>query len=173
MGQNIIGYLAPFMERMGEVLKRGNSDTQEMAVSAIASASVAAGTHFAPYFQSVFALMRSIMMHTGMSILIVPSHHGLCNNTLLPGLGDAEPEKKLILRARATECVGLAALAVGDPAKVVVHEAMTLAMLGLELDFAELNEFTFGFFSNIAELLKLDFVNYLPVVMPHVSVFCR
>lgn len=85
------------------------------------------------------------------------------------GLGATDPDKVLVLRARATECVGLCALAVGEPAKRVVHEAMTLALSGLELEFAELNEFTFGFFCNMSELLKGDFAQFLPTVMPHVS----
>lgn len=84
-------------------------------------------------------------------------------------MGAQDPDKILVLRARATECVGLCALAVGDAAKGVVNEAMTLALTGLDLEFAELNEFTFGFFCNMSELLKGDFAQYLPVVMPHVS----
>ncbi len=85
--------------------------------------------------------------------------------------GEPDPDKKLILRARATECVGLSALAVGQMAKSIVNEAMSLATQGLALEFAELNEFTFGFFCNIAELLKGEFAFFLPAVMPHVS-FC-
>lgn len=85
------------------------------------------------------------------------------------GLGHPEPEKIIVLRARATECIGLCALAVGEPAKGIVNEAMSLALSGLELGFSELNEFTFGFFCNICELLGTDFASFLPVVMPHVS----
>ena len=77
-----------------------------------------------------------------------------------------------MVRARATECIGLCALAVGEPAKGIVHEAMSLALSGLELSFSELNEFTFGFFCNMCELLGADFATYLPVVMPHVSTSC-
>lgn len=46
---------------------------------------------------------------------------------------------------------------------------MNLAMNGLDLDFAELSEFTFGFFCHIANLLKTDFVHYLEAVMPRIS----
>lgn len=74
-----------------------------------------------------------------------------------------------MVRARATECIGLCALAVGEPAKAIVQESMSLVLGGLELGFSELNEFTFGFFCNICELLGADFASFLPVVMPHVS----
>eukprot|EP00026_Physarum_polycephalum_P001374 Phypoly_transcript_01375.p1 GENE.Phypoly_transcript_01375~~Phypoly_transcript_01375.p1 ORF type:complete len:1095 (+),score=165.56 Phypoly_transcript_01375:41-3286(+) len=153
MGDKIVPYLATFMEYMGEVMRTKGIETQEVAVSAISSATVAAGPLFVPYFGAVYELMRTMMMATG--------------------LGATEPEKIIVVRARATECIGLCALAVGEPAKGIVHDAMSLALAGLELGFSELNEFTFGFFCNFCELLGADFVNYLPVVMPHIWKACE
>lgn len=65
MNGAIVGYLPIFMERMGQVVSRGNLDTQELAVSAISAASVSAGLHFTPYFPAVYNLMRDIMIQAG------------------------------------------------------------------------------------------------------------
>jgi hypothetical protein len=104
-----------------------------------------------------------------LSFLLPPPLPTFSSTPLVIGLGAPEPEKIIVVRARATECIGLCALAVGEPAKGIVHDAMSLAVTGLDLGFSELNEFTFGFFCNMCELLGADFVNYLPVVMAHVS----
>lgn len=65
MGDKIIPYLPVFMERMGDVMRTKGIETQEVAVSAISSASVAAGPLFVPYFGAVYELMRTMMMATG------------------------------------------------------------------------------------------------------------
>lgn len=65
MGDKIVPYLAAFMEHMGEVMRTKGIETQEVAVSAISSATVAAGPLFVPYFGAVYELMRTMMMATG------------------------------------------------------------------------------------------------------------
>lgn len=108
---------------------------------------------------------------------------------MMQGALQLTDKSQLILRARATECIGLAIHAVwkkhtylliphlfvfflkkvGPSARQFVPEAMNLALAGLNEEFAELKEFTYGFFSNIAEAVTTDFAPYLPVVMEHVS----
>jgi hypothetical protein len=65
MGDKIVPYLATFMECMGEVMRTKGIETQEVAISAISSATVAAGPLFVPYFGAVYDLMRTMMMATG------------------------------------------------------------------------------------------------------------
>ena len=55
------GYLEALMAKLLEVVRTGNSDTQETALGAIASAANAAGSSFQPYVAAVFPVLRQYM----------------------------------------------------------------------------------------------------------------
>lgn len=65
MGDKIVPYLPTLMDCMGEVMRTKGVETQEIAISAISAATVAAGPLFGPYFGAVYGLMRNLMMATG------------------------------------------------------------------------------------------------------------
>ena len=105
------------LERLTELLRNSSRETQEMAISALAAVAVAAGDQFAPYFETIYGMMRVLQQQTG----------------------DAE----LQLRARAMECIGLMNLAVGrDVCAPILHEVTAAALAGLQLDLPELREYT-------------------------------
>ena len=55
------GYLEALMAKLLEVVRTGNSETQETALGAIASAANAAGASFRPYVSAVFPVLRQYM----------------------------------------------------------------------------------------------------------------
>jgi len=55
------GYLEALIAKLLEVIRTGNSDTQETALGAIASAANAAGASFLPYVSAVFPVLRQYM----------------------------------------------------------------------------------------------------------------
>lgn len=55
------GYLEALMAKLLEVVKTGNSETQDTALGAIASAANAAGPSFQPYVAAVFPVLRQYM----------------------------------------------------------------------------------------------------------------
>eukprot|EP01027_Heterolobosea_sp_BB2_P019008 GEZU01026710.1.p1 GENE.GEZU01026710.1~~GEZU01026710.1.p1 ORF type:complete len:1040 (+),score=368.13 GEZU01026710.1:323-3442(+) len=143
LGKDILPYIQPLMDKLFELLRNGKRNVQEIAVSAISSTATAAGAEFKPYFENVLGMMKVLMTQTG----------------------DAE----LILRARATECVGLVALAVGREAfQPYLEPFINLALDGIKLDYSEIREFTYGFFANIAMLLESDFNQVVPTIIEQV-----
>lgn len=148
LGDKILPFLDHLMQKLFGMLQNGTSrKVQEIVIPAISSAATAAGPAFLPYFEHV-RQMASVLMKQN---------------------GDTE----LVLRARATECIGVVASAVGlEKFSPYVQEFMQLALDGFALDFNEIREYTFGFFSNLAELLGQAFHVYLPVVMEHVLRSC-
>lgn len=96
---------------------------------------------------------------------------------LMEQTGDSE----LVLRARATECVGVIAVILGVNITLPVHgltlnagkenfqkvaqSFMQLALNGMESDYPELREYTFGFFCNMAEVFQAEFVPMLETVI--------
>lgn len=71
------GYLEALMAKLLEVVRTGNSETQETALGAIASAANAAGPSFQPYVSAVFPVLRQYMevwrpalfLHSGLNML--------------------------------------------------------------------------------------------------------
>ena len=59
--EELQGYLEALMAKLLEVVRTGNSDTQETALGAIASAANAAGSSFQPYVAAVFPVLRQYM----------------------------------------------------------------------------------------------------------------
>ena len=112
-----------------------------MAISALASVALAAGSQFTPYYETVFGFMRVLLQQTG--------------------------EQELLLRARALECVGLMNLAVGRTVcEPVLHECTASALAGLALELPELREYTYGFFGQLAELIGAEVVPVVPSLLP-------
>ncbi|WCJ23595.1 ARM repeat superfamily protein [Euphorbia peplus] len=96
---------------------------------------------FIPYAERVLELMKSFMVLTN--------------------------DEDLRSRARATELVGMVAMAVGRTRmEPILAPFMEAAVSGFGLDFSELREYTHGFFSNVAEILDDGFTQNLPHVVP-------
>jgi hypothetical protein len=109
------------------------------AISAVATA--ARGGPFVPYFPTVLQMLQSAMSTT--------------------------EDSHLRLRARATECAGDVAVSVGREVFAPYFDAFfNQVMLGFKLDFCELRECTYAFFSSMSELWKEDFAANLPIVLP-------
>jgi len=107
-------------------------EVQEMSVAAISSVIAAAKEQFKPYANDVLQLMQVLMTQTG--------------------------DTELKLRARATECVGVIAAVVGrDVIEPVAQPFIELAVAGVQLDYSELREYTYGFFSAMVEVFGEDF----------------
>ncbi len=140
-GDDMIPFLQPLVTRLTEMLQSSGRKVQEMCLSALASVAMAAADKFTPYFEGVYSLVRVLLTVTG--------------------------EKELLLRARAMECLGHMNLAVGrQVCEKVLPEVTQAALAGLELDEAELREYTYGFFAQLAELLGAEFAPLLPQLMP-------
>ena len=117
-GEDIVPFLQPLVERLTQLLRDSTRETQEMAISALASVAMAAGEQFRPYFVPVYSLMKVLLHQTG--------------------------EAELNLRARSMECIGLMNLAVGrEVCEPVLQEVTMAALQGLQLDLPELREYTY------------------------------
>ena len=141
LGEDIVPFLQPLLERLTHMLQTSRHETQQMAISALASVALAAGSQFTPYYETVFGFMRVLLQQTG--------------------------EQELLLRARALECVGLMNLAVGRTVcEPVLHECTASALAGLALELPELREYTYGFFGQLAELIGAEVVPVVPSLLP-------
>jgi hypothetical protein len=150
MEKEILPYLEPLMTKLMELLMAGAPQVQESAIAAISSTTAAVITAaqsgecefavFRPFADGVMPVFKHIMTAT--------------------------EEEMLVIRARATECVGIV-IQCYEPETAMQHisEFLPLAMQGLQLDSSELREFTYGCFANIAEMMKEDFAPFLPAVM--------
>ncbi|XP_057870292.2 uncharacterized protein LOC131076946 isoform X2 [Cryptomeria japonica] len=148
MGSEILPYLDPLMGKLLEGLHSNRRDLQETCMSAIGSAAAAAELAFIPYAESVLELMKIFMVFT--------------------------KDEDLRARARATELVGIIAMAVGRPRmEPILAPFIEAAIAGFALDFSELREYTHGFFSNIAEVLDDGFIQYLHQVVPLAFASCN
>jgi hypothetical protein len=82
-------------------------------------------------------------------------------------------DTQLTVRARATECAGLAFLAVGrDHAAPFVNEMMARALEGLTLRYDELSEHTYGFFAAVSEVLGAEFAPFAEQVLQLLLASC-
>ncbi|KAJ4964923.1 hypothetical protein NE237_016772 [Protea cynaroides] len=141
MGEEILPYLDPLMGRLLTALQNSPRNLQETCMSAIGSVAAAAEQAFIPYAESVLELMKVFMVLTN--------------------------DEDLCSRARATELVGIVAMAVGRTRmEPILAPFIEAAISGFGLEFSELREYTHGFFSNVAEILDEGFVQYLPHVVP-------
>nr|AAP06844.1 unknown protein [Oryza sativa Japonica Group] len=141
MGENILPYLDPLMCRLVMSLQGSPRNLQETCMSAIGSVAAAAEQAFMPYAEKVLEMMKGFMVLTN--------------------------DEDLCARARATEVVGIVAMAVGRARmETILPPFIEAAISGFVLDYSELREYTHGFFSNVAEILDDSFAQYLPHVVP-------
>ncbi|XP_020104438.1 importin-4 [Ananas comosus] len=148
MGEDIFPYIDPLMGRLVTCLQGSPRNLQETCMSAIGSVAAAAEQAFIPYAEKVLEMMKSFMVLTN--------------------------DEDLRARARATELVGIVAMAVGRTRmEPILPPFIEAALSGFALDFSELREYTHGFFSNIAEILDDGFTQYLPHVVPLVFSSCN
>uniref|UniRef100_A0A3B6JKP5 Importin N-terminal domain-containing protein n=1 Tax=Triticum aestivum TaxID=4565 RepID=A0A3B6JKP5_WHEAT len=116
-------------------------DPSDEVKSAIGSVAAAAEQAFIPYAEKVLEMMKGFMVLT--------------------------KDEDLCARARATEVVGIVAMAVGRTRmEAILPPFIEAAISGFGLDYSELREYTHGFFSNVAEILDDSFSQYLPHVVP-------
>ena len=113
-------------------------------VSAIASIAHAAKSSFQPYFNLMMPILLELMATEG--------------------------EQLERMRARAVQCVGDIACAVG---KEMFHPYFEPVFLMVKNGFEKENccewrECAFGFFSNLAELYKEDLSHFLPIILPFI-----
>ncbi|XP_074580096.1 uncharacterized protein LOC141836490 [Curcuma longa] len=148
MEEEILPYLDPLMGRLVLSLQNSPRNLQETCMSAIGSLASAAEQAFIPYAEKVLELMKSFMVLTN--------------------------DEDLRARARATELVGIVAMAVGrTKMESILPPFIEAALAGFALDYSELREYTHGFFSNMAEILGDGFAQYLPHVVPLVFYSCN
>ncbi|KAF8411764.1 hypothetical protein HHK36_004322 [Tetracentron sinense] len=141
MGEEILPFLDPLMGRLLAALQNSPRNLQETCMSAIGSVAAAADQAFIPYAEGVLEMMKNFMVLTN--------------------------DEDLCSRARATELVGITAMAVGRTRmEPILPPFVEAAISGFGLDFSELREYTHGFFSNVAEIMGDGFVQYLPHVVP-------
>ncbi|XP_042383764.1 importin-4-like isoform X1 [Zingiber officinale] len=148
MEEEILPYLDPLMGRLVLSLQNSPRNLQETCMSAIGSVASAAEQAFIPYAEKVLELMKSFMVLTN--------------------------DEDLRARARATELVGIVAMAVGQTRmEPILPPFIEAALAGFALDYSELREYTHGFFSNMAEILGDGFAQYLQHVVPLVFYSCN
>ncbi|CAD6202994.1 unnamed protein product [Miscanthus lutarioriparius] len=148
MGEDILPYLEPLICRLVMSLQSSPRNLQETCMSAIGSVAAAAEQAFTPYAKKVLEMMKGFMV--------------LIN------------DEDLCARARATEVVGIVAMAVGRARiEAILPPFIEAAIAGFGLEYSELREYTHGFFSNVAEILGDSFTQYLPHVVPLVFSSCN
>eukprot|EP00268_Persea_americana_P041727 TRINITY_DN4168_c0_g1_i3.p1 TRINITY_DN4168_c0_g1~~TRINITY_DN4168_c0_g1_i3.p1 ORF type:complete len:1049 (+),score=249.49 TRINITY_DN4168_c0_g1_i3:96-3242(+) len=148
MGEEILPYIDPLMGRLLSALQNSPRNLQETCMSAIGSVAAAAEQAFIPYAEKVLELMKVFMVLTN--------------------------DEDLRSRARATELVGIVAMAVGRTRmEPILPPFIEAAIAGFALDFSELREYTHGFFSNVAEIMDDGFTQYLPHVVPLAFTSCN
>jgi hypothetical protein len=129
------------MNKLLTLVTQGTRKIQENAVAAIGAIASAAESEFLPYLP-------------------------LLANPFLTMMSQKE-ETYLVLRARATEAIGMVAVAVGKkPFEPYLKQFFEVVLQGLSLDFSELSESSFNFFSNLALTLEQDFTPFLSFIMP-------
>ncbi|MCO5558950.1 hypothetical protein L7F22_012541 [Adiantum nelumboides] len=149
LGTEILPYLEPLMAKLLQALENGRRALQETCMSAIGAAAAAAEQAFIPYSARVLEMMKHFMVLT--------------------------KDEDLAARARATELVGIIAIAVGcQNMQLVLHEFVGAAITGFSLDYSELREYTHGFLSSVAEVLKESFVQVasitIIILLTHIGV---
>lgn len=137
----ILPLLEALMQRLLALLGHPLLGIREMAAAAVGSAAVAAGDNFAPYLDTAVG-------------------------SLLPMI-DLTEERAWELRGRALEALGHVALAVGPDRFQHWDVALQSASANLNLDSTELAEYSYGFFANIAKVMRTKFAPLLPQLIPH------
>ncbi|KAK9799405.1 hypothetical protein WJX73_003839 [Symbiochloris irregularis] len=130
--------LPPLMERLAFGLQHSSPEVQQSAITALAASAASVDDAFTPYADQVLPRLSQYLSLT-------------------------EDEDMLVCRARATEAIGIIAVAVG---LAVVRDHLTRCLVqaleGLRIDNTELREHTHGLLVHAAELMHADFVPWLP-----------
>lgn len=130
------------MSQLMGLMNVGSVSTQEHVVSAIATCAVAMETDFLPYFNIVIEMLKQMMATTA--------------------------DEQLQLKSRAIECAGQVAVAVGAEAFAPhLNVCMNHAVNATKIDDPEVEEQAITFFSNLALVLKADFVPYVAQLTPY------
>eukprot|EP01080_Neovahlkampfia_damariscottae_P001706 gene1706-475_t len=139
IGEGLGKYANEIMQTIMELLTKGSRRVQEIAISAISPVALAIGANFLPYCDTIFKLMTELMIQLS--------------------------SDDIILRCKATECIGNIAVAIGKQNFAPLATGyMKIATEGLSIDSCELREYSYGFFQNIATCLEEDFAVFLPTI---------
>ena len=143
-GEKIKPYLEMILQKFFSILNSNDRKAQEVAIAGISAAANAAGKFFEPYFNQFIVMMKQLM--------------------------EAEGSDILVMKSRATECVGIIAFAVGKQVFApYVQPFMQLAFANLQKNnTSEFKEYTFMFFESMAMTLGQDFLPYLESVATYV-----
>eukprot|EP00466_Bigelowiella_natans_P019936 jgi/Bigna1/69117/fgenesh1_pg.8_\ len=150
-------YIKPLMKKFGQLVTGNESeDMKEMAIGGIMSVAIASEEKFTPFFKDSANALFHFM--------------------------SKKADEDLKLRARATECMGCVAVAVGKDifrpfavlcdcgmmADIYLNEGLNqvfaLADENLTLDYFSLSEATFRLYTSLAQCLGEEFCKVLPKV---------
>eukprot|EP00760_Papus_ankaliazontas_P033707 PhM_4_TR6669/c0_g1_i1/m.28627/K20221/IPO4, RANBP4; importin-4 len=82
---------------------------------------------------------------------------------------DFTDAEMMALRAEAVEALSVLAIAAGEEMwRPIFPRIFAKVQAGMEFDFAQLREQTYGFYANMAELLRGDFVQFLGGCLPNI-----
>lgn len=147
MGDDLLPYVQQLMEMLVRLMQQGDPVIQECCINAIKSVAKAAKEKFEPYFVETIKMMGQLMSQ--------------------------KEDALLALRAKATECVGGIATAVGKARfGPYLPDFFRLAVEGTALECYQLREAAYSFFSSIALMLDTEFAQFMPTVMPLLIATC-
>lgn len=134
-------YAAPLMQRLLSMLPKSSTSVQVSICAAIRSIAMAITKDFLPYAQATMSLLVQPMQLT--------------------------EERMLSLRARATECAGAVAAAIGhDAFAPYLQITMRCAMTGAVLDFPEVRDASFQYFGRLAIAERDGMAPLLSSILP-------
>lgn len=141
--ENVRPLLESLVQKLGGLLESSpKRSVKEMAIAALAATAVAAEEEFAPYMGKVALVMSQIMV--------------------------LQDEKLFSLRGRALECMGHMGIAVGkDNFRPYFADTMKCACEGIGTDSAELKEFAYALFANLAKVMGEEFAPFNAELVPH------
>ena len=142
---DVTQYLPRLMTKLLKILEHAPLEEKEMAFTTISALAAAADHEFVRFAKPVISFCRHAM-------------------------SSIDP-KLILLRARATECLGIVAVSIGAKyMNPLVKPFLGLALDGLNLNQAhELSEYTVSLFSNFCTMLGPDFLPFCRVIVPIVN----
>lgn len=138
-------YLDTMIGKLLALLQSGRHNVQEGALTSIASIADCAQEYFIRYYDTCMPLLRHVLEH-------------------------AQDSTQRLMRAKALECISLVGMAVGKErfgadAGAVMQYIQAVQAKGLESD-DPFGSYMMQAGARICTTLGLDFVPYLPIVMP-------
>merc|ERR1712137_733204 len=145
----VLPHLEVILNHLMPGLNHGNLEVKELALNALSACVSMAQERFEPYFEQTMHIMKEWMAITDPDLLII--------------------------RGRATECVSMLAGAVRKELFMPYFESVvTLVVSGLEsVDDAELREFIYRFFGQIANAYSEKLSPVYPTVIPYLLASCQ